>query len=487
MQKSSYTTRSGRFARAGKHRNRFRPMWPALLCLLTLLASQAQALSFGRMTLDKTADRLADTLVDQGGLKGQYLFISPNDLYDASTGLSLPLAIRLRGALMTAMSKRGVEVLLPGADEERFAILQGTWQKMGQELVIDLKVMHQGPHGPEALAAASERVSVEEIDPAALTPDMDSWARFLMRKLEKNLSGQHRRTVHLGRFATNSQIISDRLGNYLNGWLRPALAESPLLQLMDPQHTLPNLSPTVLRTRGIRPQSVMGASGASLTADLLDVDAELTGEAWLHEHTLEIRLHLRDRMGRQLSSAAVEVPKGLFPAGLATPQQAGFKANDHEPAASGLSQNGLRVDLTTTRGETLPFYRDGEPIRFMLRTNRPAWIYLFDFNPAGEAVLLYPIAEDGTTARLGQAGFTRQPEKPLLLPNDGYAFDLVASPPYGKDTVWAVASEIPLELPDRLTGDWERADRVRERLRLQGLRHNQGYAEAHLQLMTGTR
>lgn len=468
---------------AGPQKHRRLRLVPFVACLLALLSGK-QAVAFGVMTLDKAADRLAETLVERGDLRGRYLFVSPNDLYDASTGLSLPLATRLRGALLAAMSRQEVEILLPGADEEQFAILQGTWQRMGPDLVIDLKVMCQGPHGPQALAAASERLPAERIDPAALTPDKTSWARFLLRKLEKNLPGQSRRTVHLGRFASGSQGACERLNTYLNGWLRPALAESALLQLIDPGQALARLTPSTLRTRGIRPQA---ATGASLTADLVDAETELTGQAWPHDHTLEIRLQLRDRQGRQLSAAVVEVPDNLFPDGLTTPQQPILAAGGAPPATSGLSQNGLCVELTTTRGETLPFYREGEQVRFLLRTNRAAWIYLFDLNPAGEAVLLYPITEDGALARFDQAGYVRQPGTPLLLPNDGYAFDLVACPPYGKDTVWAVASETPLELPDRLAGDWSRADRLRERLRVQGLRHNRGYAEARLELQTGPR
>jgi len=113
---------------------------------------------WGDLDLDDAAARLASTLVEQGRLKGQPVLISPHDLYDAQTGLSLPLANQLRGKLITEMKEEGVRVLLPGADEERFMILQGTWQKQGKDLAIDLKVMKLGSYEHAAAASASEKV-----------------------------------------------------------------------------------------------------------------------------------------------------------------------------------------------------------------------------------------------------------------------------------------------------------------------------------------
>jgi len=72
------------------------------------------------LDLDEAVARLTETLVEQGKLEGQPVLISSNDLYDAKTGLSLPLATQLRGKLITEMKMQGVRALLPGADEEKF-------------------------------------------------------------------------------------------------------------------------------------------------------------------------------------------------------------------------------------------------------------------------------------------------------------------------------------------------------------------------------
>ena len=131
--------------------------------------------------LDEAVLRLVEQLVQQGNLQGQPVLISANDLYESQSRLSLPLAILLRGKLITEMKQRGCRVLLPGADAENAMILQGTWQKQGDNLRIDLKVMKLGPSGPEAAASASESVPLKTIDRESLTPDRESWARYLVR------------------------------------------------------------------------------------------------------------------------------------------------------------------------------------------------------------------------------------------------------------------------------------------------------------------
>jgi len=61
----------------------------------------------------------------------------------------------------------------------------------------------------------------------------------------------------------------------------------------------------------------------------------------------------------------------------------------------------------------------------------------------------------------------------------------VVTEPYGRDRVWAVASESPLEFPVDLKGEWTKADLLVNRLRNQGLSGKGAYAEAEVELVTG--
>ena len=441
-------------------------------------------------SLGEAVERLSERLVQQGSLQDRPVLISANDLYESQSRLSLPLAIQLRGKLITEMKQRGCRVLLPGADTEKAMILQGTWQKEKETLRIDLKVMKLGPSGPEAVASASQSLPLDMIDEASLTADRESWARYLVRKLETNAINPSRRTLHLNDFQVRGKQCDDDLGSYLAGWMRPAVAESRMFLLLDQQKALKGLSVASLRTRGtraFRPVAANPPETTSLTADLLKADGEMKGSAWLHEKTVEVRIRINDRQGQQFSAASADVPTALFPQYLlkASIQNGEQPENGSHPSAGAVSKDGLQVELTTTRGEARPFYRDGERIEFVIRINRSAFIYLFDLDPKGNAILLYPVDDNGRLARGGQCGTMPQSGIPIILPEDGCSYELVVTEPYGADRVWAVAAESQLQFPADLGGDWSKAGELVNRFRTQGLSGRGGYAEAQVEVVTG--
>ncbi len=438
--------------------------------------------------LDEAVSNLAKRLVQQGNLQGLPVLISTNDLYEAQSRLSLPLAIQLRCKLITEMKQRGCRVLLNGVDAESTMILQGTWQKQGKTLQIDLKVMKLGPSGPEAVASASEKLPLEQIDPSALTPNLESWARYLVCKLEANAMNPAHRTLHMGDFKVKGKRASPELGSYLAGWIRPALAESRIFLPLDPQKALRGLSVASLRTRGARafyPIQTDQNDAPTLTADLLKADGEMKGTAWLHKTKVEVRIRVNNRQGQQFTAAAADIPSNLFPGYLlkAPPVTSKTPSPTPEPTG-GISKDGLQVELTTARGEGRPLYRKDEHIKFVIRLNRSAFLYLFDLDPKGNAILLYPVGENGQLARGGQCGAMPQPDTPIILPEDGCSYDLVVAEPYGTDRVWVVAAESPLDFPGDLAGDWSKANELVSRLRGQGLSGRGGYAEAQVEVVT---
>ncbi len=135
------------------------------------------------------------------------------------------------------------------------------------------------------------------------------------------------------------------------------------------------------------------------------------------------------------------------------------------------------VELATSRGEGTAVYKRGSFIRFLVRLNRDAYVYLFDFNSKGEAIRLYP--EPRARVRPIVAG------APMVIPDDSFDYAFEVQPPFGKDEVLAVAAEQPLAIPDELAGDWAWADAVPNKLRALGEAVSGGYAEARLELVTG--
>jgi hypothetical protein len=279
---------------------------------------------------------------------------------------------------------------------------------------------------------------------------------------------------------TSGSRLDPELGRYLAEWLYAALVESSTLRPLDQQTAMIGIPISELRTRGIAPKA-KSAETTSLTGDLLRAEGELRGEVWTQsdKDTLELRLRVVDRAGRQLAAASADIPRAYFPPELLKPVMAS-EATPQE----GISRKGLFAEISTTRGETHPVYRKGERIAFLVRVNRPSYLYLFNLDSAGNATLLYPVESDGKRAAAGACGRLLDAGVPLVIPEDGCSVDLVVQEPFGTDTVWVVATESPLPLPANLSGEWTRADSLASRIRVIGLSGQGGYAECELRIIT---
>ena len=231
------------------------------------------------------------------------------------------------------------------------------------------------------------------------------------------------------------------------------------------------------------------ASSIGLTSALLAAESELSGTAWIHEarNRVEVQLFVKHTHGPDFSSATADIPADLFPDYIIKPPAPSVIVDvpvTQAGVSGDMSINGLTLELTTSRGEEMPYYKEGEEIRFIARMNRTANLYLFDLDSAGRACLIYPVDPDN--GRLIQNNrVVVERGKPLILPEDGASYMMVASEPFGKDTVWAVASETNLKFPEKLTGDWEVSQVLVERIRAQGFAENSGYAESQVEVVTG--
>lgn len=434
-----------------------------------------------KTNFDKAVQNLSRELVKRGDLSGKEVVVSPHAFYDALTGMSLPLAIHIKNMLVPQLTEMGVRVVPPGLDQFDRLRIRGSWIREGAKLAINLEAARFGDKGTEVLASVSGRAPLSDVDPKALEADRDSWARYLVRRLEANSSGARSIAIHVRPIKVPESKVNSELGVYLSEWLYAALSESSGLRPLDQQTAMRGLSLKELRTRGIAPKAKTQGERSSLTSDLLRADGEMRGEAWLHsgKGIIEVRLRVVARSGIQVTAASGDIPIALFPSELLQPQKASAA-----PQKEGVSKKGLIVEISTTRGEGRPVYHKGDKISFLVRVNRPAYVYLFDLDEAGAATLLYPVGRDGEPADTAFCGGRLEPGMPLVIPEDGCSVDLVVQEPFGTDTVWAVAAETPLELPKSLTDKWRNAQVVLERIRAIGLASQGGYAECDLKVVT---
>ncbi len=433
------------------------------------------------VTLDQALAQMARNLTVQGRLSGQPLLIRPNDFYELGSGRSLPLAQVLWERMVHEFNLNRVDVLLPGAFTEEGLVLQGHWRQAGKVFSLAFKVLHLSKDGPRVAASDAAEVAVADIASKWLKPDLDSWGRDLVNSLENQAGNASSMSVHLKPFKIQDVGRPDALGEYLGDWLRPALAQSRIFRPIDAPLVLKGLDAKAIRTRGIgfrmkQDMQTQTEENMSLTGGLVGAEAEMVGKAYLLGDLLEVRMHVRDRQGRQVTAASARIDRRLFPGQFFHRTRKAKSAPDEGAFTDHLSRNGLVLELATTRGEARARYRAEEKIQFIVRTNRNAHLYLFVRDSSAKVALLFPLP--GAPTEPLQSG------EPFILPDDGLPYELVVEPPFGRDYVWAVASELPLREADDRTIEWQDIHALRKSLRKKGKNGRNGYAEAGVELIS---
>ncbi len=319
-----------------------------VFCAAFLCGCHAQ-LSQGGVVLDREAARLARDISNRAGLSGKQAIVTPHSFYDAANGMSLPLALHLKAAIVRELTALGVTVLAPGPDQADCYRIRGSWMRDKSDLLLSLEAVRVGDKGLETVAASSARIPASEIDPKDLQPDRDSWARFLIRRLEAAYQTARPISINVRAMKIQGGKADAELGRYLAEWLCGALVESSSLRPLDQQTAMGGIPITELRTRGIAPKAKSGEE-LSLTGDLLKADAELRGEVWIQPEKgmLELRIRVVDRAGRQLTAASADMPASHFPPELLRPAKV-----QEGPPRDGISKKGLLAEISTTRGEIL--------------------------------------------------------------------------------------------------------------------------------------
>lgn len=95
----------------------------------------------------------------------------------------------------------------------------------------------------------------------------------------------------------------------------------------------------------------------------------------------------------------------------------------------------LQLEITTHLGDGQSF-RKGDPIRFMISLDKDAYVTLFYQDASDEITQILPNQHQASS--FFKAGLF------IPFPDQNMNFDFTAQPPFGKDRVWAFASDVPI-------------------------------------------
>ena len=462
----------------------WRPLVSLLFVLVLVLAGPGEVSARTAPSLAEAVERISGKVAGQWPPGQGYGFLmDANECHDAETDISLPLARLLRDRLSRSVRQRGYRVLGRSVGQDRAVVATCRWKTTRQTIRITFQLMpwSDGRRGKGRITSVG--IARAEIPQSALQADMESWARTLIHRL--GVGGKLEPTsIYQRPFRFDGIEADDPARTYFNNWFGQALSGSSLFDALHASRQLDSIETPSLRQRGIRP---VAKKGISLTGDLLGARHEISGtirfaaeqssvtsERGLRPQlkqsgeVLNVRISLSNKNGKELGAAAVRIPTAHLPETLA--KRLTRNRSPQRP------KNRFDFELTTTRGEGTGVYLEGERIRFLIRTMEPAHVYLFDFDAEGRASLLYP-AFDVPDKKLAVG-------RPLILPDDGLPYELLVTPPFGVDRIWAVAVGQPLDFPRDLPGEWSRTDFVRRRIAEQA-ENQEIHAESEVTIITG--
>ena len=250
--------------------------------------------------LDDAVRDLTRTLVERGklvalfggaDLGGKSVLVKSDDFFETETGFRLPLSNVLSRKCATELTRSGVPVALEGSDEDAVRVLHGRWKRVpGGRLDLTLFVAEpvRDRGEPVALVSVDGKVPVQSIKSEDLEPTLEHWGRYLVRRLDRGVDDQGRRTVRIQPLSIWGEGTAqpDELGRELADWLGEALLESRWFEFVEP-----------------------APSGSDAA---VQVDGELLGSVSVRSEHVKVNLRVLDNQRRRVTAASVNLPRALF-------------------------------------------------------------------------------------------------------------------------------------------------------------------------------
>jgi len=277
------------------------------------------------------------------------------------------------------------------------------------------------------------------------------WSKSLIAKLANRLST--RRTLYF-----NIPKIKNKTTNYFESQLLGALMKNNLFKRLDSMTDLPKSELDQMSAKQLRKKVAASRHGFSIMGALLDAESELSWKVSSSDSKVKVTVFLVDKSKFSVLTESVTFPLSALSNEMA---QALMEMPNGFSSQTGLllfkndmfDDTDLMIDFVTTHGNGFVSYQEDEKVRFLMRTNRAAYPYVFILDYWGDS----------------QKGITRlYPRSPGVPPkridaNKVWVFSnnlpIESSDRY---MLWVIASEKPIDFPKNVSIEWLRSADMQE-------------------------
>jgi len=277
------------------------------------------------------------------------------------------------------------------------------------------------------------------------------WSQSLIAKLADSLST--RRTLYF-----NIPKIKNQTTNYFESQLLGALMKNTLFKPLDNVTDLPKSKLDQMSAKQLREKVAASRPGFSLMGALLDAETEFSWKVSSSYDEVKVSVFLVDKSQFSVLTESVTFPLSALSNEVA---QALMEMPNGFSSQTGLllfkndmfDDTNLMVDFVTTHGNGSVTYQEDEKVRFLMRTNRAAYPYVFILDYWGDTqkgiTRLYPRSAGIAPKRLDA-------NKVWVFSND------LAIESSDRYMLWVIASEKPIDFPKDLSIEWLRSADMQE-------------------------
>ena len=380
--------------------------------------------------------------------KFRKIFVSKNYFNDPQDETTYPLSIKLSQAFQGSLHQTDFFSVTDNPKCPTGLFLSGTYHREGGQLILSVKLRsRQDLHDSttkkfDLLATAQEILNQKYWGDDWFTPSVKGKMDYLMFCLEKKYADSqttdqnHKLLVnsftfeHTHLYSPFSHYISLYAKDYFSG----SLAFTPVTDVEQKLKKIQSVT-----TRSIVPHQTTAGTIARIT----NASHLIQGSYWnTASDKIEIRGELTDEQGGILASGRVRIPNKLVCQDqLKLPQadDANFMG-DLEILTQSDATTPLSVELFTQKGRNNLSFAEGESIVFYIKSNRSAYVRIFNRTPDGTIYRIFPNDYDTGQHPIPQNSVT-------AIPNINYnqMFEFIVEGIPGNELVFAYASEKPLD------------------------------------------
>lgn len=271
-------------------------------------------------------------------------------------------------------------------------------------------------------------ILLQHLPPGSFAMTLDTYLERLTKKIiQKSNHGIRQTRLVINQTVEARKGYSSPFGEYVTQRLKTLFASDSRMSVVEEK-------PSTAKIASMRTLADAGVEGTDTL--LAGADAVLVDTYLGSADNLTLIATLKDRNGVVLARADESIPLMLIKHSLendAAERTSIIADTEHEKG------NNLITIRTTKGGGKHQIFKEGETVQFAVKVSKALFIYIYDINPKGEAVLLYP--------KEGEAEHPLTPDLLFTIPEARDSWEITVEPPFGTDAVKLFASEQKLPIP----------------------------------------